>query len=272
MYNQISNFSYIIRRIMKEQRIEDVTTIDPNDLLFRVHVDEVGKGLTEHLRRALIGQWSAVRNVLDEYTEKLTEDQRAVMSRFFTQPLTDRRKLARHTPHASYHREQQERVKRKTDAVHPQFYRIRFVASIRSNQASRFYQAVKQAIDFVKDNRLPYPHEFSYEETVQTPKGRPVRQRVELTLWDKISLWDHAVALGYHEAPSTRLQRRWRQGGFSDNNNCPYVEYNATISLIKGRPPEPFWFLDLFRHRVFRHLDVRRDSDLAERRAAFLEQ
>jgi len=272
MYNQIANFSYIIRRVMNEQGIEDVTTINANDLLFRVHVGEVGKGLTDHQRRTLIGQWSAVRNVFDEYSEKLSGEQRAVMSRFFIQPLNDRRKLARHTPYGSYHREQQERVKKKTDAVHPQFYRIRYIAGIRCNQARRFYDAVKQTIDFVLANRLPYPHEFSYEETVQTPEGRRIRQRVELTLWDKISLWDHAVALGYHEAPVTRLQRRWRQGGFSDEKNCPYVEYNATVSLTRGSPPEPFWFLELFRHRLFRHLDARRDSDLAEKRAAFLQR
>lgn len=272
MYNQIANFSYIMRRVMNEQGIEDVTTIDPNDLLFRVHVGEAGKGLTEHQRRTLIGQWSAVRNVFEEYSERLAEEQRAILSQFFIQPLTDRRKLARHTPYATYHREQQERVKKKTDAVQPHFYRIRYVAGIRCNQARRFHDAVKQAIGFVEANRLPYPHEFSYEETVQTQQGRTVRQRVELTLWDRVAIWDHAAALGYHEAPQTRLQRRWRQGGFSEENNSPYVEYNATVSLTKGRPAEPFWFLDLFRHRVFRHLNVRRDSDLAEKREAFYRQ
>jgi hypothetical protein len=146
------------------------------------------------------------------------------------------------------------------------------VAGTRLNRARRFYEAVKQAITFVKAHRLPYPHEFSYEETVQTLQGRAVRQRVELTLWDRISLWDHAVGLGYHEAPFTRLQRRWRQGAFSDEKNCPYVEYNATVGLTGGRPPEPFWFLDLFRHRVFRHLDAHLDSDLVEKREAFFQQ
>ena len=44
------------------------------------------------------------------------------------------------------------------------------------------------------------------------------------------------------------------------------------MSLSKGRPAEPFWFLDLFRNRVFRHLSARLDSDLAEKREAFFRQ
>jgi hypothetical protein len=272
LYSLISNFTYILRRLMNEQRIEDVTAIDPNDLLFRVYAGEAGKGLTEDQRRTVIYQWNMVRNVFEEYSEELSPGQRELMSRFFLQPLTDRRKLARYKPLTTYRREQQERVKRKTDAVQPQFYRIRYVAGIRLNQARRFYEAVKQALTFVQAHRLSYPHEFSYEETVQTLQGRAVRQRVELTLWDRISLWDHAVGLGYHEAPSTRLQRRWRQGAFSDEKNCHYVEYNATVGLTRGHPPEPFWFLDLFRHRVFRHLDARLDSDLVEKRQAFFQQ
>jgi hypothetical protein len=98
---------------------------------------------------------------------------------------------------------------------------------------------------------------------------RAVRQRVELTLWDSNSLREHAVALGYSEAPATRLQRRWQEGTFSSKNRAYFVEYNATTSLTKGCPAEPLWFLDLFRHRVFRHLDVRSDCDLAEQRGAF---
>jgi integrase len=272
MYNQISNFSYIMRRVMNEQSIEDVASIDPNDLLFQVHVGEVGHGLTEHQRRTLIGQWSAVRNVFEEYAEKLNEQQLTTLSPFFIRALTDRRKLARHTPYASYYREQQERVKTKVDAIQSQFYRIRYAAGVRCNQTRRFYDAVKQAISFVKANGLAYPHEFSYQETVQTAIGRAIRQRVDLTLWDTTSLWDHAVTLGYKEASQTRLQRRWRQGRFSEENAGHYVEYNATTSLTESCPAEPFWFLDLFRHRVFRHLDVRADTDLAERRAAFYRQ
>jgi hypothetical protein len=47
------------------------------------------------------------------------------------------------------------------------------------------------------------------------------------------------------------------------------VEYHATVPLTPDSPAEPFWFLDLFRHRVFRRVEVREDSDRAEKREAF---
>lgn len=269
MRNQISNFAYIMRRVMMEQSIGDVASIDANDLLFRIHVGEVGKGLTDHQRRTLIGQWSAVRNVYEEYAERLTPEQREEMSRFFIKPLTDRRKLARHTPWANVNREQQERVKNKTDAVQQHFYRLRFVAAIRCNQARRLYTAVMDAIAFVEKNHLDYPHEFSYEETVQTLGGRAVRQRVELTLWDAVSVREHAIALGYAESLYTTHQRLWREGRYSTTRVPHYVEYNATVSLEEARPAEPFWCLDLFRHRVFRRVEMRGDSELPEKRQEF---
>jgi hypothetical protein len=43
----------------------------------------------------------------------------------------------------------------------------------------------------------------------------------------------------------------------------------GTLSLEKGCPTEPFWFLELFRHRVFRRVEVREDSDLANKREQF---
>ena len=155
------------------------------------------------------------------------------MSRFFIKPLTDRRKLARHTPWAGVHREQQERVKNKTDAVQQQFYRVRYLAGVRCNQARRLYAAATEAIAFVEKTQRSYPHEFSYEETVQTPSGRAVRQRVELTLWDAVSVREHAIGLGYAEAPDTTRQRRWREGRYSEARVPHYVEYNATVSLGK---------------------------------------
>ena len=269
MRNQIANFTYIMRRVMIEQGIGDVTSIDANDLLFRIHVGEVGKGLTDHQRRTLIGQWSAVRNVYEEYAEKLTAEQLEGISPCFIKPLTDRRKLARHTPWAGVHREQQERVKNKTDAVQQQFYRVRYVAGVRCNQVRRLYTAVTEAIAFVEKKHRTYPHEFSYEETVQTLSGRSVRQRVELTLWDAVSIREHAIGLGYKEAPGTTRQRRWREGRYAAARVPHYVEYNATVSLERNCAAEPFWFLEHFRHRVFRRVEARVDSDVADKREEF---
>jgi 3'-phosphoadenosine 5'-phosphosulfate sulfotransferase (PAPS reductase)/FAD synthetase len=144
-----------------------------------------------------------------------------------------------------------------------------YVAGIRCNQVQRFYEVVRQAIVFVQSQNLGCPHDFSYEETIPMEAGRSIRQRVELTLWDPVSVREHAIALGYKEAPHTTLQRRWREGRYAAKLGAYYVEYRATVSLIENTPSEPFWFLDLFRHRVFRNLEARDDSDVTERRDEF---
>ena len=188
----------------------------------------------------------------EEYAEKLTAKQLEGMSRHFIKPLTDRRKLARHTPWAGVNREQQERVKNKTDAVQQQFYRVRYLAGVRCNQARRLYAAVTEAIAFVEKTQRSYPHEFSYEETVQTPSGRAVRQRVELTLWDAVSVREHAIGLGYargarHHATETLARRTiFRSTGAALRG----VQRDNAAG--KNRRGGAFWFLELFRHRVFR--------------------
>ena len=109
----------------------------------------------------------------------------------------------------------------------------------------RLYEAATGHIAFVEDNHRSYPHEFSYEETVQTPGGRSVRQRVELTLWDAVSVREHAVALGYrrgirHHATETLARRRYS----ASTNRAYYVEYNATKShwtRLRRQSLSGFW-------------------------------
>jgi integrase len=270
-YRQITYFVGVARHIMVEQAIDNIVAADANDLLFRIHIGQAGKGLSEYQRRRFLSQWSAVRSALDEYAESLTAPQLEKMKGFFIGSITDRRKFMRHKTFTAYLREQRERVKTKTDAVQSKFYQIRHLAAMRCNQVRRLFDAVQQAIKAVAaDHACPY--EFSYDETVFTGTRTKMRQRVDLTLWDSNSLRDHAIALGYKEAPATTLQRRWREGSFSEKNRSYFVSHNGTRSLTKNCPAEPFWFLEFFRNHVFRHLDARLDSDLAERRQAFYRQ
>jgi hypothetical protein len=81
----------------------------------------------------------------------------------------------RHTPWAGVHREQQERVKNKTDAVQQQFYRVRYVAGIRCNQVRRLYTAVTEAIAFVEKKHRTYSAYSSY--TFRTALHCPIRVR-----------------------------------------------------------------------------------------------
>ena len=88
----------------------------------------------------------------------------------------------------------------------------------RASGATRYegcITAVTEAIAFVEKKHRTYPHEFSYEETVQTLSGRSVRQRVELTLWDAVSIREHAIGSriqrgAWHDSAETLARRAVR--------------------------------------------------------------
>ena len=232
---------------MVEQSIENIASVDANDFLFRIHVGEIGKGLTEHQRRTFLGQWSAVRNAFDEYAERLTLAQLEVMKKFFIGAITDRRRLIRHKTYGAYLREQQERVKNKTDAVQSKFYQIRHVAGIRCNQVRRLYDAVRQALADVDANDLRCPYEFSYEETAQSASRRSARQRVEAVglqliagacagAWLQRSASDHAaeaMARGQFFREEERLFRRIQR------NHKPHERLSGGALLVPRSSPAP---------------------------------
>src|SRR5579863_1088950 len=45
LLSQIAGFTLMWRHVMTEQNIGDITSVDPNDLLFRIHSGQVAKGL-----------------------------------------------------------------------------------------------------------------------------------------------------------------------------------------------------------------------------------
>lgn len=264
--SQIAGFTLMWRHVMTEQNIDDVCSVDPNDLLFRIYSGHAGKGLTRRQRQSVFVQWKVVQHAFEEYAERLSEGHRARLAPFFIKPLTSRLRLLQARAWASYNQEQQARAKLKTDAVQSQFYRLRHLAWLRCNQVERLYAAVGQTIACVKGNhRCPY--DFSYEETVEDRSGRKVRQRVELTLWDCAALFERAFTHGFEEGLPNRTRRKNCQGVFSRENPTYVIEYRGTASLTAGRPSEPFWFLELFRSHVFVDLDRDGDQDLHRKRA-----
>ncbi|HXO95614.1 MAG TPA: hypothetical protein VN857_03445, partial [Chthoniobacterales bacterium] len=258
LYTNVSNFAAIIRLVMAEQSIESVGTINPNDLLFQMYEGKVGRGLTEGARFSIFTYWATVCGAFEDYAEKLSEPQRRTMSRFFIQRLTDRRKLAKRGPRGTMQRTREARVKAKTDAVHGQFHHLRYMSTVRFNQVERLRQAVEKTILQVKRQKLPLPFGFSYDELMPTQKGRSIRQRVYLVLWDAASLFDHCAAHGCSYGDSTRKDRAEITGRFSQKHQYE-VEYVRTDSLEARISATPFWFAELFDHEVFTKLyDARR--------------
>jgi len=267
--SQIAAFTLTWRRVMIEQTIDDICTVDPNDLLFRIYSGHAGKGLTRSQQQTVFVHWKAVQHTFQEYTEKLSPPQRERLAPFLVQPLMSRGKLLQTRAWASNNEERQARAKLKTDAVQAQFYRIRYLAWLRCNQVGRLQAAVKEAISNAKAGQRRCPYEFSYEETVEKESGHKIRQRVNLALWDPVSLLERALAHGYEEGSENRARRKNRQGIFSPENPSYVIEYRGTTSLSANCPPAPFWFLDLFRNYVFAQADRRGDHNLFKIRAEF---
>jgi len=269
VYTITVTFVGMIRRLMAELSIQDVCSIDPDELLFAVYEGTLGTGLTEYQRSSLIGTWTVVRNALEDYSGRLSPEELEAVVPFFLRPVTDRRKLAKLSPRGQWDRKKEARVKAKTDVVHGQFHQLRFMARIRFNQIKRLHVAVLAAIDTVRSGQGSVPFRFSYVESVPLSNGRVVKQRVHLILWDTTSMFDEAVRNGYGTGYTTRASRKNSVGKFGRAAAQYELEYCATETLDARVSPSPFWFLELFDHQVFTTL---RDSAQAKRREAFFGQ
>jgi hypothetical protein len=238
---KVRTFARTIGRLMLETGVEDVTTIDPNVLLFQVWNEELGLGFNRPTRQKLFGAWTGIQHALDEYGESLSGLGLETMRAFFLKPLTSRHKLSLIRPEASYSEEQHERTKRKSDAVQAHFYRLRHVAAMRVNQVARLYRAVRHAIALVEAGKEHLPYTFTYQEPTSSGDG-PASAQVDLKLWDTLSLFDHAVFRGMR-AEQRASERAGLTGHFADERRAFLVEY---LRPVPGG--EPFWFLG-FSHR-----------------------
>ena len=206
LYSRLSGYLLPLRKLLEEQGLDSVYQIEPDELLLKVCEGKAGKTLTQRQRSWIVLSWNGLYYAFQGYAEALTADQLAVMSPFFVRPLQNRYRMNRQRPSILIRDRAQERVKAKSDVVHAQFHKLRFLARVRCNQARRLFEAVKAAISDVATNHPTLPMDFSYEESVAAANGRPLRQRVLLTLWDSPSLWDRARELGYKVAKYSKIR------------------------------------------------------------------
>lgn len=264
-YLKIVSFVSSMRVAMKDLELDDVPTIDPDEMFRRLREDRVTSGLTEYQRIALRGYWNAIRHCFDDYAERLPEENRIAIAPFFIRRIVNQRRLSMTGEWSAWNLQRKAKVKAKTDVVHSRFHHLRHLAKSRLNQVKRMHAACGQAITAVQQQRLPLPYPFSYEETTTLDDGRLLRQRVHMTLWDANSRWDRLVQLGYR---STRKKRRRRRssGEFALENNSYHVEHRYTEALdAKASPARP-WFLELCENYVFSDVS---DTDWVKQRVEF---
>lgn len=265
LYCRLAGYAAPIRKLMEENGLSDVHQIDPDDLLLRVAEHTVPTGLSSNQQSAIVLGWNTLANAFLEYGERLTQEQYQRISPYFLQPLQKRYRMHRSRPSIVVRDSARHNVKAKTDVVHGQFHKLRFMAKIRCNQARRLYEAVESAVAAMKQSGAGLPYPFSYDETVATETGRPVRQRVLLTLWDAVSLWDHAIEKGHRSNGYVEPVRRKRTGRFTPGRERFFVQYRGTEPL-GAKATVPFWFIELYQNQVF---SERQTAETGERRSAF---
>ncbi|MGQ0736602.1 MAG: site-specific integrase [Acidobacteriota bacterium] len=266
-YPRLCAFTVPLRKLLEEEQIAVVQSIDPDDLLFRVYEKRAGATLTDSERTWILLAWNTLSNAFQGWADQLSPAERDRLERFVIKPLHARHRMNRYRPSIIRRDGTRARVKAKTEVVHAHFHTLRFIARIRCQQARRLYDAVTAAQRDVLAAQRPLPYDFSYEETVATATGRPIRQRVLLTLWDPTALWDHAVERGIPVAlRGPQVARRQRKGRFAPSRARVTVQYRGVQPLGTLGHTIPLWFVDFYDHDAF---DERTSRDVIDKRQAF---
>jgi urease accessory protein UreF len=77
--SQIAEFTLVWRHVMTEQNIDDVCSVDPNELLFRIYAGHAGKGLTRRQRQSVFVQWKVVQHAFEEYFSETARHAGAIL-------------------------------------------------------------------------------------------------------------------------------------------------------------------------------------------------
>jgi hypothetical protein len=191
---------------MTEESANDVTMINPDALTYRVLQGQAGKMLTGYQRTTVSKTWLRLRNTFEAYAERLPAAGAGRMSAFFVQRITHRHRPQTEFSLAAYNRRQEDGIKARTGVVHTHLHKIRFLTTTRLNQVKRLYDAAEAAVVQATTRKRSLPYAFSYEETVFTERGRALRQRVYLRLWDFRPAFDRSVELDLK--PTGKTMRR----------------------------------------------------------------
>lgn len=157
-------------------------------------------------------------------------------------PLELHRQLSRRTELSEAAKR---RRKAETDAMTPQFARIRGEAHLRWNALHRLRLKFQEAVRLVEIGREALPLAISYEEWGGL-------QRLHFVLWDRSSF---ALAHADQYCAATVQHARARVSSFQPDQNHYFLEFRR-IEYLRGAIPEPdefLWFGDLLKNGLLGH-------------------
>lgn len=152
-------------------------------------------------------------------------------------PLELQRQFSRHT---ELREAAKRRRKEETDALTPQFARIRGEAHLRWNALHRLRLKFQEAVTLVESGREALPLAISYEEWDGL-------QRLHFVLWDRPSF---VLAHADQYCAATVQHARAGVRSFRPDQNHYFLEFKR-IEYLRGAIPEPdefLWFGDLLKN------------------------
>lgn len=174
-------------------------------------------------------------------------------------PLGLQRQLSRHSELSEAAKR---RRKEETDAVTPQFARIRGEAHLRWNELHRLRLKFQEAVTLVESGREALPLAISYEEPERL-------QRLHFVLWDRPSF---VLAHADQYCASTVQHAQARMRSFRPDQNHYFLEF-VRIEYLKGALPEPdefLWFGSLLKNGVMGRALRHGSSEEVKRKQEYL--
>lgn len=154
------------------------------------------------------------------------------------------------------------RRKAETDAVTPQFARIRGEAHLRWNALDRLRLKFQEAVSLVESDQESLPLAISYEDFDGL-------QRMHFVLWDRPSfILAHAAQYGADTVKNARARVR----SFQPEQNHYFLEFRRT-EYLQGAIPEPdefLWFGDLLKNGLLGNAPLHGDDEAVRQKQEYL--
>lgn len=221
----------------------------PDDVLRRVWEGEACKGMSPDSRNRLPLLWNNAARIFEVYAKKLNGVDRDRLFDFAFKLLQDHYYWRNQKPTEIINLMQKRRRKEKVDGITQKFYELRFDADVRFNICGRLRENCLRAIERAKSGEVTPPYDFSYSERVTGASRRhAISQTVKLRLHSASSLVQRFRDSGISFPRSTL----WATDpGHHEKYEEYFVEYLGAESKDAGSGSQPFWFIDIFRHRLY---------------------